>query len=335
MPPLRLAPLLLVAAGCTPATGRPPAAGTAAKHGTATESLKVGTQTRDFRLVVPKVVDLTKPAPLVFAFHGIGTDSTDLMPRYTKLDELAAAKGFVLVYPAAVGRSWGIAPDKVKADLAFFDALLAHLTGRFKIDADRVYVLGMSNGGYFAHLIGAERSKVVAVASHSGPLGLQTLGGVNAARKFPVMIVHGDQDKLLPVEWARENRDKYTREGYEVRYVEVPGLGHAWATGQGINEQLWRSSSATRGADSAIRRRRAGLGDRRRRRVDRVWDRRAAGVGAGEGRRRLRRQRRPRFGRLSGSGGARRVERVHVVLQNPVRTDQGLQSVCRPLFTEE
>jgi len=212
MPPLRLAPLLLVAAGCTPATGRPPAAGTAAKHGTATESLKVGTQTRDFRLVVPKVVDLTKPAPLVFAFHGIGTDSTDLMPRYTKLDELAAAKGFVLVYPAAVGRSWGIAPDKVKADLAFFDALLAHLTGRFKIDADRVYVLGMSNGGYFAHLIGAERSKVVAVASHSGPLGLQTLGGVNAARKFPVMIVHGDQGQTAAGGvGAREPRQVHPR----------------------------------------------------------------------------------------------------------------------------
>jgi polyhydroxybutyrate depolymerase len=234
------APLLLAAVGCAPAAGRPPVAGTEAKHGTVTESLKVGGQDRDFRLVVPRAVDLAKPAPLVFAFHGMGIDSIDLMPRYTKLDELAAAKGFVLVYPAAVGRSWGLVPDKVTADLALFDALLAHLTGRFKIDADRVYVLGMSNGGYFAHLVGAERSRaVVAVVSHSGPLGLQTLGGVNAARKFPVMIVHGDRDRVLPVEWARENRDKYAREGHEVRYVEVAGLGHQWATGQRINEQIW------------------------------------------------------------------------------------------------
>ncbi|MDB5309094.1 MAG: phospholipase/Carboxylesterase [Gemmataceae bacterium] len=204
------------------------------------ESITVGTQKRAFRLVVPTTVDLTKPAPLVIAFHGMGIDSKDVMPKYTRLDELAADKKFVLAYPGAAGRSWGLAPDKVTADLAFFDALLDHLTRRHKIDPDRVYVIGMSNGGYFAHLVGAERSKTVAaVASHSGPLGLQTLGGINAKRKFPVMIVHGDADRLLPVEWARENRDKYTKEGHEVKYVEVAGLGHLWATKQKINDQLW------------------------------------------------------------------------------------------------
>ncbi len=99
-------------------------------------------------------------------------------------------------------------------DLAFFDALLTKLTSAYKIDQDRVYVLGMSNGGYFAHLVGKERSKrIAAVASHSGPLGLQTLLGVHAQRKFPVLIIHGDQDKIFPVDFARENRDKYRREG--------------------------------------------------------------------------------------------------------------------------
>lgn len=228
--------LLLVAA---PAIAQP-AADAPPKHGTRKETLTVGGQPREYRLVVPASVDLARPAPLVVAFHGMGIDSPDVMPRYTKLDELAAAKGFVLAYPGAIGRSWGLVPDKVKADLAYFDALHTHLTNRFKIDADRVYVLGMSNGGYFAHLVGAERSKVVAaVMSHSGPLGLQTLGGIKAERKFPVMIVHGDKDRLLPVEWARENRDKYTKEGHEVRYVEVPGLGHMWATEQKINDQIW------------------------------------------------------------------------------------------------
>ena len=80
---------------------------------------------------------------------------------------------------------------------------------------------------------------VAAVASHSGPLGLQTLGGIKAERKFPVMIVHGDKDKLLSVEFARENRDKYKKEGHEVKYVEVAGLGHEWATKEKVNEQMW------------------------------------------------------------------------------------------------
>ena len=204
------------------------------------EKVKVGAGTRAYRLVVPKTVDLAKPAPLVIAYHGMFIDSKDLMPRYTKLNDTAEKHRFLLAYPEAVGKSWGLAPDKVQSDLAFFDALLAKLTSEYKIDPDRIYVLGMSNGGYFAHLVGKERSKVVAaVASHSGPLGLQTAFGINAERKFPVLIIHGDQDKLLPVTWARDNRDRYTKEGHEVKYVEIPGLGHMWATGANINETIW------------------------------------------------------------------------------------------------
>jgi polyhydroxybutyrate depolymerase len=236
--PLSLLVLLLPAAGRPLAADDKPAAGVAGTF--PNESITVGDKERVFRLVVPKSVDLSRPAPLVVAFHGMGIDSKDFMPAYTKLDDLAREKKFVLVYPQRDGGSWGLRPDKVTADLAFFDALLGHLKKTYRIDPDRIYVLGMSNGGYFAHVVGKERSKVVAaVASHSGPLGLQTLGGIKAERKFPVMIVHGDQDRLLPVEWSRESKQKYAREGHEVKYVEVAGLGHTWAAKEKINEQLW------------------------------------------------------------------------------------------------
>src|SRR5262245_25093719 len=212
------------------------------KHGDfGSETVRVGNATREYRLVVPKTVDLAKPAPLVVAFHGMLIDSKDVMPQYTKLNETAEKHGFIIAYPNAIVKSWGIAPEKVKNDLAFFDALLSKLSATYKIDPDRVYVLGMSNGGYFAHLVARERSKTVAaVASHSGPLGLQTLLGVNAERKFPVLIVHGDRDRLLPVDWARENRDKYRREGHEVKYVELSGLGHVWGTKAEVNETIWK-----------------------------------------------------------------------------------------------
>jgi len=212
------------------------------KHGDfGNETIKVGGVTREYRLVAPKMVDLTKPAPLVIAFHGMLVDSKDLMPQYTKLNDTAEKHGFIIVYPNAIGKSWGIGPLKVKSDLAFFDALLGKLSATYKIDPDRVYVVGMSNGGYFAHLVGRERSKIVAaVASHSGPLGLQTLYGVRAARKFPVLIIHGAQDRLFPVWIARENRDKYKREGHEVKYVELKSVGHMWGTKADINETIWK-----------------------------------------------------------------------------------------------
>lgn len=212
------------------------------KHGEfGSETVKVGAVTREYRLVVPKTVDLAKPAPLVIAFHGMLIDSKDVMPKYTKLNATAEKDKFIIAYPEAIGKSWGLAPDKVQSDLAFFDAILAKLNADYRIDPERVYVLGMSNGGYFAHLVGKERSKTVAaVASHSGPLGLQTLLGVRAERKFPVLIIHGDQDRIMPVDWARENRDKYMKEGHEVKYVELPGAGHVWGTGADINATIWQ-----------------------------------------------------------------------------------------------
>ena len=230
------------------------------RHGEfADESLRLGLPTRVYRLVVPMSVDLARPAPLVVAFHGMLIDNKDVMPKYTRLNETAERHGFIIVYPNAVGGSWGLALDKVLADIAFFDALLARLSATYRIDRDRVYVLGMSNGGYFAHLLARERSTVIAAAaSHSGPLGLQTLGGINAPRKFPVLIVHGTADSIFPVTIARENADKYRREGHEVSYIEVAGLGHAWASDADINERIWAFFAAhprSRGASSASDRR--------------------------------------------------------------------------------
>src|SRR5262245_35489095 len=84
-------------------------------------TVKVGTTPREYRLVVPESVDLSKPASLVVAFHGMLIDSKDVMPRYTRLTETAEKYGFIIVYPEAIGKSWGIVPEKVKNDLAFFD----------------------------------------------------------------------------------------------------------------------------------------------------------------------------------------------------------------------
>ena len=228
--------LVLLAAGCAT---RPEVSQFAGRHGEfANEAVAVDGGIRRYRLVVPRTVNLAKPAPLVVAFHGMLMDDKDWMPGYTRLSETAERHGFVLAYPNAAGGAWGLWPRKIVDDIAFFDALLARLSTNYRIDADRVYVLGMSNGGYFAHLLAKERSHTIAaVAAHSGLLGLQTLGGVQAERKFPVLIVHGTHDWIFSYWFARENAEKYRREGHEVKYVEIAGLGHAWAAG--INEQIW------------------------------------------------------------------------------------------------
>ena len=62
------------------------------------EVITVDGKPRSYRLVVPHT--LPKPAPIVFAFHGIG-DSTESMANSSRLDRLASRNGFILAYPAA------------------------------------------------------------------------------------------------------------------------------------------------------------------------------------------------------------------------------------------
>jgi polyhydroxybutyrate depolymerase len=229
---------LLLAFSCTK---KQQPVGPTPEHGEfANEEVTVNNAKRVYRLVVPESVDLNSEAPLVVAFHGLGIDSKDLMPQYTLLNQTAQKNKFILVYPQAVGGSWALDAKKITDDIDFYDKLIEAVSSKFKISSNRIYVLGMSNGGYFAHMIAKERSeKITAAASHSGPLGLQTLLGIGAKRKFPVMILHGDKDQLFDISIAEENRDKYKKESHDVKYMRLNNVAHEWGTKYNVNDSIW------------------------------------------------------------------------------------------------
>jgi polyhydroxybutyrate depolymerase len=162
------------------------------------------------------------------------------MAQYTKLDELAEKDRFILVYPNAYGGDWPLNSLRSKDGVGFFDALLQALTRKYIIDPNRVYLTGMSNGALYVHLLASQRSGQIAViAAHSGSLGILASRGINAERKYPVMVIHGDADRTIPVQYARKTRDLYQKEGHEVEYVEIHNLGHTWASSYDINDKIW------------------------------------------------------------------------------------------------
>jgi polyhydroxybutyrate depolymerase len=204
------------------------------------EVIDVCGRERQYRLVVPADLDPRQPVPLVFAFHGI-LEGREYMAQYSHLDGLAETHRFILVYPEGTDRCWPLALDWMRDDLAFFDAMYAHLTSQYNIDLNRVYLAGMSNGAYFSHLLAMLRSdRIAAVAAHSGGLMLLALGDDYAERKYPVLIIHGDADAVVAVEEGRRARDAYKRWGHEVEYVELPNHPHLWAYDDGVNELIWK-----------------------------------------------------------------------------------------------
>lgn len=241
--PLAWAALVALCCFVAPAAGQVPARPSGGQGGRAgtlpDERIEVRGGQRAYRLVVPENARGAGPVPLVFAFHGFRVDSKDVMPRYTRLDDLARREGFILAYPNALEQRWRLRVQG-NEDLALFDALSQRITTEYNVDRNRVYATGMSNGAYFANLLASQRSDVIAaITPHSGGLGLLGRRGIQARRKYAVMIIHGTDDRLVPVSQARKADETYRREGHEVLLVEIPGLGHRWATQANINDRIW------------------------------------------------------------------------------------------------
>ncbi len=222
-------------------------------------SIDVGGLHRAYLLDVPASVQPHVPAPLVFDFHGFG-DSAQGVWRASKFHEPAARDGVITVYPDGLpvhlfGRDapgWQIANADNNRDLAFTAALLDRLERDYCIDETRVFATGFSNGGFFSHLLGCTMADRFAAVA---PVGGGLLTACAPSRGVPVLIHHGRNDPIVPVEDAHKARDTWLavdrcqqhasnecewhrgcRDGTEVVYCENDGTHH-WPTE--ASERIW------------------------------------------------------------------------------------------------
>lgn len=205
------------------------------------ETIDINGTSREYRLFVPKSVDGSKPVPILFAFHGFLIDNKDLMAAYSQLDKLAEKEGFVLVFPNGQDKSWKLIPVLAKNDFDFFDKLLVHLSSKYNLDKNRVYLCGMSNGAYFSHLLASQRSDVVAaIGCHSGGLGFVASREPKVKHKYGVFIAHGEDDSIVKVDEGRKARDAYQKWGFPHEYLEIPKLNHFWGHKGNVNAKMWK-----------------------------------------------------------------------------------------------
>jgi poly(3-hydroxybutyrate) depolymerase len=159
------------------------------------------------------------------------------MAAYSGLDRLAAEKGFILVYPVARKAMWAtmnIDPKNLDRipDVRFFGQLLGHLGERFRLDPNRIYVVGMSNGASFAQLVAFVRPEVAAVVAHSG---MKPDELTHAIRPFPILLLVGGDDPAVNA--IRSDAAQYRDDGHAVELIVVSGLGHQWSTSH--NGAMW------------------------------------------------------------------------------------------------
>jgi polyhydroxybutyrate depolymerase len=141
------------------------------------------------------------PLPLVIALHG-AYGSGAFMERYSGFSKRAEADGFAVVYPDARGKRWTLQPGKGPDDVAFIGKLLDRLLAGGCIDASRVYVAGVSNGGGLAALLGCEMSgRLAAIAAVAGGYG--ELPDCRPDHSLSVLEIHGTADQVVPYHAAQ------------------------------------------------------------------------------------------------------------------------------------
>jgi len=234
---------------------RPPAVTVPPGPGRHALTLDHGDTTRHYRLHAPPGYDATRPVPLVIALHPYPGDGQS-MSEMVGLDALAEREGFLTAYPDGVNGGFNAFVCCGQADdVGFLAALAEHLVGTGRVDADRVYLTGISNGGDLSFRAAVEATGVFAAI---GVVSGGFIGALPAAEtyvpKSPVSVITfiGDQDryagqfedglnkwrerlrcaevKPAPKRPARNVALSRARcaDGSAVEAYTVEGMGHSW-----------------------------------------------------------------------------------------------------------
>lgn len=181
----------------------PPAVPATAVHsipvGRSTQSIQIGSLTRTFHIYRP--AHLKTPASLVVMLHGGFGNGTQAEQAYG-WDAEADRNGFLVVYPDGVRRAWNVdgggccgkpADDHVD-DVGFITQMVAALKRETRIDSDRVYATGISNGGILSYTLACRTTLFAAI----GPDSATELSDCPGPAPISVIHIHGTADERIP-----------------------------------------------------------------------------------------------------------------------------------------
>jgi predicted peptidase len=228
-----------------------------------------------YRLYVPQSYDPAVGAPLVVALHGFGGNQDYFFTAVKALPALLEQHGFLFVAPMGLGadgwygaplsipgsapRSSGTPPppqlrnpDEEAKYRALSEAdvmnVLEIVRKEYRVDPNRIYLMGHSMGGFGAWWLGQKYAATwAAVAPMSGVLPdvdyhLPELAGV------PVQISIGGAENPAWVEASRKLAETMRARGMVVAYVEPAGATHGGMIEPTTPQALEFLSKQVRGA---------------------------------------------------------------------------------------
>ena len=162
------------------------------------------------------------PWPLVLFLHGDGEggDDLELVKKNGPPKLIAAGKEFpfILVAPQCPSDVWWT------GELGFLKALLDSVVAEHDVDEERVYVTGLSMGGYGTWALAMEQpDRFAAIAPICGRGDPER---VSLIKHLPIWVFHGAQDNTVPLEASEKMVEALRAAGTEPKFTVYPEAGH-------------------------------------------------------------------------------------------------------------
>ncbi len=208
-----------------------------------------GTQYK-YQVFVPEDWTPHRTWPVILALHGAGERGNDGLLQTdvgigTAIRSNRSAVEAIVVMPQCPKNLWWLLPPMDELAMT----ALAEATKEFHGDAHRIYLTGLSMGGFGAwHLAqkhpGTFAALVVICGGIRPPLAAQNaypdlakitppdtpktyLAAARLVGKTPVWLFHGAEDDIVPVTESQRMAEAMKQIGAEVHYTEYPSVGHA------------------------------------------------------------------------------------------------------------
>lgn len=232
-------------------------------------AVEVNGEAYRYQVFVPSQWTPDREWPVIFFLHGAGERGRDGQQQLEEgLPEILRNRPdfpAVVVMPQCRRRMWWGDPAMETQAFAVLEASMDEFHG----DPDRVYLTGLSLGGYGTWAFGYKYPEKFAAL-------VPVCGGVTASRAFPVpewhplahspsdpyaetargigsvpvWAFHGDRDPRVPVSESRKLTEALEAAGGNVRYTEYPGVGHnAWDRAYAEEELIPWLLSQSRGEE--------------------------------------------------------------------------------------
>ena len=210
---------------------------------------------RNYLLYLPDEREPSARLPLVLALHGRSGDGAG-MARLTDFDTRAERHGFIVVYPDAAQNHWNYlhgvpgAPEGPD-DVDFLVALIDAIGQAYPVDPERVYVVGISNGGYMAQRLACETDGPFRAFASVGAGGFGVMPQIcRPGQAIDALFIHGTADRMVPWEGVAV-RDAQGNQ--QTVALSISDSLKFWARGNGCNPNIGMRELPRTGLSPATR----------------------------------------------------------------------------------